>query len=595
MKVVFSDTVPSEPSTYFGIYHHASGIIKHPLFIDVREVVRKHAWEWLEELHVSYAAMARTFLHRTRWWWTTFMSRLDARPWCQEPILKPLFFARAVAGWIRDHPDAESLMLVGCDPLVPVYLEEFKKDLAFQNRPWRFPRVQLIRRSFRDCTRAVQKMGRTLYLLIRYHLFRDALPIQGDIIVLHELVPHYTGLSYRYYFTGLFDSDDVSDQRPAFVCATCLTPDLAPGRADVQVNNHTGAFLLDAIRLRDLITAVGSNIKVILTAVLLSLKTHRASLQGMISKRFWSQYLMHELGRVPCLTELCAYRAFTSILRKGKHRIVIYPYEEKGLERAILFACNENGVKTIGYCPHPQHRLALSLRENVLPISPKPTQYAVCGTAYVDYFHSWCRKHSGSIHVWGSEKSMVRPFQPKKLNRSNLSVLLLISHPNELEVFYSWLKSEPRLSDSIQYRIRVHKAGGDHVYKDILSHLQGDFPFAKESQGGLEDDMARCSIAVFCATSAGPQAVNLGYLAVFTDLNDFFEINPCFDSLTTMMPCYSPAELVRRLDEICSRSHEELIDIHQRQVSTVRTIFSPMNGKLLREDIRCLLKQVTAG
>jgi len=145
---------------------------------------------------------------------------------------------------------------------------------------------------------------------------------------------------------------------------------------------------------------------------------------------------------------------------------------------------------------------------------------------------------------------------------------------------------EERLSNSIAYIVRVWKPGSSE-FKETLSKLTNEFDYIKISQRSLNEDLDQCDLAVFCGTSAGPVAINRGYLAIYIDLNDFFPINPCFDDLQKMLPCYSPSELADRLDEICVMNADSLEKLHHNQVYYVKEIFSPIQTSAVREDLLC--------
>ena len=290
------------------------------------------------------------------------------------------------------------------------------------------------------------------------------------------------------------------------------------------------------------------------------------------SNIFFKYYMFNELGRFSCLSQILCYSALRRLFYQNNYKLAVYPYEEKGVERAILFACNEYGVRTIGYTPHPQHNLALALRDVYSPISPKPSSYAFCGPAYIEYFTLWGKKKPDKMKVWGSGKSIKGSLIKQEFNRHELKIIALLSHPNELRVFGSWLQAENRLRNNTYYLIRIYKPAYKAFEKD-LKRLIREFNFIEESQGSLIEDMDKCNLAIFSGTSAGIEAINNGYLALYTDLNDFFEINPCFDDLNVMLPCYSAKEFADRLDEICLMDNISLIELHKKQLSLTKNIF----------------------
>lgn len=589
MKIIFKRKIPENIDKPFGIYQYDELMAQNPYYIDIRGFVREKTWIWLEEIQSSFADVSRAFLRYTRWWWvTSAMSRLDARPWGQEYILKPLFFAKAIIEWIKANPNVNTIFLIGCDPLVAVYLKEFDDTLVLEENRKFFLSKFFIFQACKQSLWAILRMLRIAYFIVRYHVFKANSNVDFKIIVLNESVSwNSLTLGHKYFYGSLFDSMNSAEANTiGFVCTSFQSSNLAEFRTEFS-KDKLFFFLLDNINLGDLIISMLINIYIILITWFIAFRRISCSIEKSLSNLFWPNYLFHELGRAPCLNSICCYKALKTIFRQSECKQVIYPYEEKGLERAILFACQEHNIESIGYTPHPQHRLSLSLRNTFRPMSPKPSSYAVCGSAYVDYFVSWGKKDHDSIKVWGSGKHRKNRLVVRELNRSFLKVLLLISHPNELKVFYSWLLVEKRISNNISYLIRAHKVADYKKFDKVLIPLIREFDFIKESQSSLIEDLSQCDLAVFCATSAGPVAVNHGYLAIYVDLNDFFEINPCFDDLDVMLACKSPAEFANRLDEICSMNADSIMELHHEQLSFVERIFSPIQTSTMKEDLLC--------
>lgn len=589
MKIIFKRNIPESIDKPFGIYQYDELLSQNPLYIDIREIVREKSWIWLDEVQSSYTDVSKAFLRYTRWWWVTSMSRLDIRPWWQESLLKPLLFANAVYEWLKSNPDVKEILLIGCDPLVVVYLKEFDKTLILKGER-RIPQSLLfIFQAFKQSVLAALKLFSTAYRIGKYYVFKPYTNINFKVIVLHEFIsgiPITSG--YKYFYGTLFDSiKDMDADFMGYSCIEYIGSNIKEDRKEIS-KNRSQFFLLDYINILDLLICIFTNIYIILVTWAVALCKIPCSIKGSFSFWFWPNYLFHELGRVPCLNAICAYMALKTLLKQSPQcKLIIYPYEEKGIERAILFACQEHDIRTIGYAPHPQYRSALSLRDNLSPLSPKPSSYAVCGSAYVDYFVSWGKKDLNSISVWGSDKSNRNSTKVHEINRSNLTVLLLISHPNELKIFYSWLRTVRQISYSVIYLVRVYKAVNYRKFERVLTPLMKEFDCVKESQGELDEDLKQCDLAAFCATSAGLIAVNHGYLAIYVDLNEFFEINPCFDDLDVMLPCKSPAELAKRLDDICDMNTDSIMELHHRQLSLVERIFSPIQTSNIKEGILC--------
>ena len=585
MKITFLRGLPDKFNKPFGVYQYDERLVREPGYIDIKGIIKEKTGDWLDEIQRSHARLSEEFLRYTRWWWAIPASRLDLRPWGQEHIFKPLFFARAVLEWMESNPDVDEILVIGCDAAVAVYLKEFRRDMVFRNGRGILYPAFLIFKACKNSLSCVKNMFRDAIHILRHHAFHNKAFIKSQAIALYELFPNTFSLAdgYKYFYGSLFDSlDSVKADTVSYGCIEDNNCRINKLRSE---NDKPIFFLLDNVMPGDLAISVVINTYLFFAAWIMAFRKIPCTIGGRTSRRFWLGYLFNELNRMPCLRSICSYRALRSILTRHTYKLVIYPYEEKGFERAILFACRERNVATVGYTPHPQHRLAAALRDTHEPMSPKPSGYAVCGPAYVDYFESWGKKERRSISIWGSAKSFSGNLTATGFPRSNLKILLLLSHPNELRVFHSWLRAEERISHKIDYSLRIYKAVQNRIFSNELIRLLRDFACVREVHGNLAEDLSRSDAVIFCGTSAGLVAVNHGLLAVHVSLDDFFQINPCFDELDPMLSCETPNQFADLLEELRAMDDSSITELRRKQRSFVARIFSPIQSGVIRREI----------
>lgn len=585
MKIIFtSRTDFKDIAKPFAIYNYDEVWAGHSHYIDVRKIIRERGEEWLDDVHKSFAELSRKFLHYTRWWWVTGMSRLDARPWGQEHLFKPLFFARAVWEWYSQHEDVDEVCLAGCPSEVAIYFRELKSNLVIQQEkqwnPQAFFAIFLLKHVFI----AVLKLIKNIFHIFRHHIFRKGNPIKVDVLVLYESVANTSLTSgYKYYYDGLLD--DMEAERDDLVAYGCIDSVFTPVETLRRQPDDKVFFVLDHISFLGLLRDIFLNIYLIFLTAWVAMGRNVCRWGGYQSLRFWPYYLLSELSRTYILTQICSYSALTNIFKNHKYKCVVSTYEEKIIERAVLFSCKDAGIPVVGYVPHPQHSLTLALRDVYAPYAPKPDRYAVCGPKYIDYFLSWGNKKSDSLTVWGSQKSFKYHLKAKQLSRDDLKVLVLISHPNELGVFYSWLYSEQRLTSGVRYFLRTYKFANCKRFSQELGVITSRFNFVEEVDGDFKRNIELCDLAGFCSTSAGLLAINYGLVSIHLGLDDFFEINPCFNDLSTMFSCNGAKQFADCLDTLCGFDAEELFKVHHRQSDFVSQVFSPVQEQNVRQDI----------
>ena len=574
MKIILLDNFPKDLNKPFAGYRYDEILAHMDGNINIREILAEKSDDWLNDINKSFADLSRRFQKRTRWWWVTGASRIDLRPWGQEDVFKPLFFARAVLYWLSKHPGTDEIFLVCAPKEVEIYIKEFKADIVIENRQSELIAIPFIITLFEHLMIGILKSFKNAGHIIWNHLFCKRGVLKSKLLVLYELISDMTLVEgHKYFYDGLFEEVGAEAEGVVFGCID--NPSSPVNKLRSQLNEEI-FFLLDYITFIGFIKSIGINIYVLVLLFWDCLWRKEYTFGNFVTSRFWPNYLLKELSLVPFLNNICCYYALNVVLDGHKYERLVYTYEEKASERAILFSSREKNIKTTGYIPHPQHRLALSMRDAYEPYAPKPDAYAVCGDQYVDYLRTWCKKESAAISVWGSKKSFREDFQAQKYDRTNLKVLLTLSHPNELGVFCSWLERDKKLTQGVTYYLRFYKEAGFKRFQEQLNVITKKFDCVKEIEGSLKENFEFCDLTVFCATSAGLLGVNGGKIAIHLCLDDFFAINPCFDDTEFMLSCRTAEDFSNRLDALCSLDDSAISEIYRNELDFISTIFHPI-------------------
>jgi len=579
MKIILLANFPENLNKPFAAYQYNEVLVSRGGYINIPEIIAEKSDDWLNDINKSFADLSRRFQKQTRWWWATGASRIDLRPWGQEAMFKPLFFARAVLYWLSTHPGTNEIFLVCAPKEVEIYIKEFKADIVIESRQAELIAIPFIISLFGHLMVVFLKSIKNAGYIIWNHLFYKRDVLKSKLLVIYDLISDVTLVEgHKYFYDGLFEEDGAEGEGFVFGCID--NPSSPVTKLRSQLNEEI-FFLLDYITLIGFIKSIGINIYI---HVLLSwecLWRKKYYFGNFVTSRFWPHYLLKELSRGTVLYTICCYYALNEVLDSHKYDCLIYTYEEKALERAILFSTSEKNIKTIGYIPHPQHRLALSMRDAYEPYAPKPDAYAVCGDKYVDYLRTWCKKESSAISVWGSKKSFREDFQAQKYDRTNLKVLLTLSHPNELGVFCSWLECDTKLTQGVTYYLRFYKEAGLNKFQEQFNLITKKFDCVQEIEGSLKENFEFCDLTVFCATSAGLLGVNGGKIAIHLCLDDFFATNPCFDDTEFMLSCRTAEDFSNRLDALCSLDDRAISEIYKNELDFVSTIFHPIQKQSL--------------
>ncbi len=578
MNVEFSSVRPITGA--YAYFDRAESDLTDSRCVDIWSIWRTHETEWLSDLSNSHAALGAAISVRTRWWWISTSSRLDARPWGQSDLIKSLMYARAVVAWAENqHQGFAAITLIGCPYAVGMYLADFGLNVAVTRS--RRIRTNYIRLGFRS----IWVTLRTAFQLSRWHMFRKkpAL-IEAEVLAIYELRQlDSLAVGHLNWYADLFDSFTAG--RVAYVTAGAVQPvkrHLDSGNAASKV------IVLDCLNLADIVRAIATAGVYVIWVIHAALSDPPCIVGHRRTYRFWRAFLVSQIDIGEVMRAYCTYLCMLKIVGP-RTKIAVITHEERGIERAILLACQTVGLKTIGHLFHPQHHLLLALRKLPKSGCPKPDHYTVCGSDYRKMLVEKAGISGESVTVWGSAKAHTQTTSPPKdlEHIGYFRILLVLSHPTELVQFHAWLESEPELAEVAHFFVRRYRTVQSELFDAPFCQLQKKFPTVCEVGGALADNVASVDAVAFCATSAGPEAVNLGRIGIFCELNDFFCINPFFDVAEPWLACNTAEEFRRRIYEVSNMDNVENGRLLARQQDAAQRIFSKIDRSAIAEILTC--------
>ena len=552
---------PFDYDEYYGI---------KPGFANIRDVLRRNELIWLDELADYHSVLSERMFQRSKWWWTAHSSRLDARPFAPGiNLIKSLFFARATLIWLEQNVDVKELTILSAPREMISYLidmaPELNVNVSDSINAVAKPRLALWQRS--------KMILKEALAVTWFHYRKPKSNTKCKNLVLYQ--PVY-GLdlkeSFEFYYTSLFD-----DLIPENIQMTAV------GRivSSPTETKYKSLLVFNQLTLRDIIVGFFEVIALLRIIERESLEKNVCSLKEINCTIFWRDYLQEVQADINLLHCNYGYKGLRSLLRSIKVSRVVLPYEEKGMERAIMCACQKEGVETIGFTPHPQHRLAVSMKDRINSSCPKPDSYAFCGKIYEKFYKDWGNKKSQKMEVWGSQKSLRKNFLYSRAVNNPPTILLTISHPEELRIFFSWFRVLPIIAEIAKFRLRLYPAIEENFAAQELAVFQNHFPQVKILSSTLIERIEQIDFIAFCATSAGPEVINYGKIGIFLDLTDSFFINPCTDKLDDMLPCDNPRSFFNRIQKLISMTEKDLAMLHERQTKTTTEIFGPIAKDLI--------------
>ena len=271
------------------------------------------------------------------------------------------------------------------------------------------------------------------------------------------------------------------------------------------------------------------------------------------------------------------FLVFSFISKNNFCKNIIFPYEEKTLERTIISALSStktnNKVKVFGICVNPQHNLSSFLKKFQDIKIPRTDKYFFCGPMYRKYFKKLKRLNilsKNNNDCLGSTKNKTFKIKVKK----NKTLLVLLSHIDEYHKLVKFIKEQKYLQ-KFEFIIRPYPHSLDE--KKILNHLKKyHIENLQISKNSLKQDIKRCYAVIFSGTSAGIEAINFGRVGIWSNLSNV-GINPLFDNVKDFLPALNGLQLQKKIQMLYKMSNIELIKVLKKQQNFCQQIYSKLN------------------
>lgn len=608
MKLNFVSELPPDRTGCFTSYQGNRGAPEGWEFHDLTSHIRKNQDAWFDALGRWHGELSRIASEATPWWWLLPLSRVLA---FDPPLCRHLLCALGIVK-LCESLRSEELYLTGFPKAVARYVADFHPDflIEFQKQrretPGRrreFPFLRSLKRSLDLAARWIGIFGRLCANSFR----APSLPVQAKVLAFS----HFLGFE-SFRATGDHFFHDLLDNLPGF------------GREDVvwfflqNSNQASGtkhlkkwmrekgipcATLLDLLTLSDVVRVCLHYGWMLFRLRAVRSKIPPLSICGYRSRFFVFDYFETAVRPFPPFMEFGAYFAARRLLKRLKTDTVLYPYEGKGVERALLKARHEEAPETrcIAYAHALYNPGLLYVRfhheDLVGPL--KPDLIACTGPRMSQWLQTWGRTNPDRIAVIGSSR-YCDPL-PLPIRRSSLRILILGGLAHELDRLADFLNDDHQLFENCQVTVRTYPYSWQEEQNDSIGRLRRLCSGLREDSAPLKDQLHECDVAVMSATSAGIEAMLSGRPVISLDLHGLINLDPLEGKgdLSAIPRCSSPRDLKKALDRIRMMSDAEYASLVQGQINLAREIFAPpernMTANLLADITGISCKSVLAG
>lgn len=485
--------------------------------IDLGPIIRAHQDEWFVAVDRWHRAVSRRAARMTPAWWLFPDSRLMA--W--HPLdLHPLLFALGVMRWCEERQPAR-LHIVGAPAEAVTYLSEWKEvragriRLRIDEAPPAKPRISraarwkpTLRKSLSILRRPLvggrsrPKLGEARLAVVSFALSVSAMPHVGDHFFGRVLdgpeMASRGGIRWLYLLSWFNEREAVRD--------ACR--DLG----------RVAAFDFELVRWFDLPGIVWEFVRARMRLRSLPRTAPPLEVESLVSRTFPENFFSETAALLQApLPELLVHRAMRRFLREVRPSVVVYPYEEKGLERAILQACAEHGsaITTVGFAHAALNRGHICMwRQDELG-RPSPSRIALTGPAVLEWALGRGELPKERLEVVGSPRAQLANYSAiERSGGDSLRVLFICGFGFEMTQLATFAEDVAGLFDGADLTIRRYPYGWFEEQDASIARLRAlGIPFDVDDSP-LADQIEQCDVVLFIATSAGIEAMLAGRVCI---------------------------------------------------------------------------------
>ena len=320
------------------------------------------------------------------WWWILPGSRFTA--WYPMD-LKPLFFALGVVEQCKTIP-GKTLYLIGCpdDDEVFNYLSDWSQSVNV-SLVTGIPRHSLFRSFLRFLGQYTENarpvLSFALRVLLTYRFWNRPAKRAKVIVFSYTLRGSSIIESGDHYFGNALDG------LPGLGNDEILWLYVLGSFSEQRIRRHMNSIgrrfhsYLEFLTLSDMVRIIRACVRVQTSLKSLRYQLPTLRIGQLENQTFPRRFYRKSIRRQFPALEMAAYYSVKRVLRDSQATTLLYPYEEKGIERAILLACkeNESDVRTVGFAhaAYNKGHLYLRNRGRVGANPPSPDRIAATGPA----------------------------------------------------------------------------------------------------------------------------------------------------------------------------------------------------------------------
>jgi len=581
MNVYFVDCLPEPCQGAYIDYFDKDYGLSECRRIDLKPRLSLRQEDFFSSIEKWHTELCIIGARQFKWWWLLPASRLIL--W-HPPVWKPLVFALAVAEELEGFSGNE-VYVTGCPEETAVYLQEFCVAIKVVDK--RKNRQRVLPDSLRSFLASLKYLFDVLVFILLHRKRQPIIEGPSPIIIwTYLLSPGAESETTKDHFFGdMFKPGDF--KYPVYwVCHGSLRNN--SGMCSPVYTDGDRSLIYDWIGISEWYSLVRFYIfewcfnrtPIVVPEFVLN---------GHASKSFAKNFASELIEHTAPLAEMTALLGLKRILRESSPRALVYPYEEKCVERALLTAVKETkkATLTVGFAHAVYNKGLMYLRRrNEVEASPSmPDRLLATGTALKKWLVDWAKWDEKRILIGGSPRWHHTNGHgiDGTLRGRPLRILVLIGQDYEAIELANQLEKLPSAFDEFEVVVRPYPySWGDgqekafSIIKKINRHIRVD-------GGALDEQIAWCDVAIYCSTSAGIEAMLSGRLTVYLDLNQIFSLSPIDEKIQSkaLCKCQNLSELNELLYVVNQMTEEQYTDVVGHQCNAANQLFQKIDYSVL--------------
>ncbi|MFT6069510.1 MAG: hypothetical protein ACJAT2_003579 [Bacteriovoracaceae bacterium] len=589
-NLYFSDKLQDhENSGFYAHYFNEDILATNKKLLSLKQIISENSSKWTNEFLDWHKELCRLGSENVEDWWLLPASRAIA---FELPLLENLFFSLALIEKVEKE-NIDSLEVIGVPIEVFDFIKELKPEWSLKtsvSSKKNSPVVKLL-----DKLRSVKFLS---FILLRSFLnsvkWDLAKPKGGVLLYSHLIHSTIFKASGDHFFGNMFKN--LERDFPVqwlFLSSLKKTSEASKLVRELNSNGSSCYLIQNLINLKHIglfyksLFRISKQLKNIENC-LPSLKINKH-----YSTRFPMLFFNHLAMEYKPFVELEVYFSFKIYLTNSPVEIIIYPYEEKGLERAILKAAKgaEQAVLTMGYAHalHNDGHLYLSKKHYQNINIPQPDYIATTGPSSRKWLSEKGFDNAEMIDLgtkrYREDLGDIPKFFSDRENCKKLKILFICGLVTEASSFYNLIKDRPETFKDCELVIRIYPFSHQTLQNNYLGKIRKILPQLQTDIGTLEQQVKKSDVVLFYSTSAGLEAILGGRLSVYLNLDSYFNLNPIDGKgeFPKRLVCENLQKLEETIQYISKLTTEEYTVLMKEQRVFAKNIYSPPEMKELRK------------